>query len=115
MLNLVIIIVLFMVGIYILKINHFKHRFWILFLIFLAIFLYVSITIVHSKYDLNFTTFDGLSNSIKIYLGWLGNGFHNLKTLTGNAIKMDWTSSDEDVFNKTNPFLKSNFSIKSGK
>ena len=103
MLNWIIIFVLVMIGIYVLKINHLRHRFWIFFLIFLAIFLYVSITVVHSKYNLDFTSFDGLSASIKVYLGWLGNGFHNMGVLVGNAIKMDWTSSsNKSLFDKTN-------------
>jgi uncharacterized membrane protein YjdF len=107
MLNWIIIFVLVMAGIYVLKLNHLRHRFWIFFLIFLAIFLYVSIVIVNSKYDLNFTTFDGLSNSIKVYLGWLGNGFHNMGVLAGNAIKMDWTSSsNKSLLDKTNSSIK---------
>jgi len=101
MISLVIIVVLFIVGLYILKISHFRHRFFIILLILLAIFLYVSLTIVNSKHNLNFTTFDGVSNSFKVYMGWLANGFQNLKTITGNAVKMDWTSADKTFFNKT--------------
>ncbi|MDP3026212.1 MAG: hypothetical protein Q8N63_00775 [Nanoarchaeota archaeon] len=107
MLNWIIIFVLVMLGIYVLKLNHLRHRFWIFFLIFLAVFLYVSITVVHNKYDLDFTTFDGLSKSTKVYLGWLGNGFENMKALTGNAIKMDWTSSsNESLLDKANLSIK---------
>ena len=107
MLNWIIIFVLVMAGIYVLKISHIRHRFWIFFLIFLAIFLYVSLTVVNSKYDLDFTTFDGLSKSIKVYLGWLGNGFQNMKVLTGYAIKMDWTSSsNKSLLDKTNSSIK---------
>ena len=115
MISWIIIVILVIVGMYVLKINHFKHRFWIIFLIFLAIFLYVSITVVHSKYDLDFKTFDGLSKSVKIYLGWLGNGFQNMKVLAGNAIKMDWTSSNQTLLGKTNTSLKSNPNVNTGK
>jgi hypothetical protein len=105
--NWIIIFVLVMIGIYLLKINHFKHRFWIFFLVFIAIFLFVSISVVQSKYHLSFATFDDLSKSVKIYLGWLSNGFGNMKVLTGNAIKMDWTSSsDNSVIDKVNLSLK---------
>ncbi len=102
MISWLIIGILVVLGIVVLKTNHFRHRFWIFFLVLIAIFLYVSITVVHSKYNLDFTTFDGASKSIKVYIGWLGNGFTNLKTLTGNAIKMDWTSSNESLLDKTN-------------
>lgn len=102
MINWLIIGILVVLGIIVLKATHFRHRFWIFFLIFIAIFLYISITMVHSKYSLSFTTFEGFSKSVKVYLGWLGNGFQNMKVLTGNAVKMDWTSSNESLFNKTN-------------
>ena len=102
MINWLIIAILIVLGVIVLKANHFRHRFWIFFLIFIAIFLYISITAVHSKYNLDFTTFEGLSNSIRVYLGWLGNGFQNMKALVGNAIKMDWTSNNKSLFDKTN-------------
>lgn len=101
MISLVIIVVLFIIGLYVLKISHFRHRFFIIFLIFIAIFLYVSLTLVQSKHNLDFTTFEGVSNSVKVYFGWLANGFQNLKAITGNAIKMDWASTDKTFFNKT--------------
>ena len=107
--------ILVVIAFFILKANHFRHRFWILFLIFMAVFLYISISVVNSKYDLDLTTFQGVSNSVSVYLGWLGNGFDNMKVLTGNAIKMDWTSSNEsdrNILDKTNSSLKKDFNLK---
>lgn len=115
MISWLIIGIMVVLGIIVLKTNHFRHRFWIFFLILMAIFLYVSITVVHSKYNLDFTTFEGLSNSVKVYLGWLGNGFQNMKNLVGNAIKMDWTSSNESLLDKTNSSLKNNPNVNTKK
>lgn len=101
MISWVIIIVLIVIAFFLLKTNHFRHRMWIILLIFLALFLYISITLVNAKHDLDANSTEGFFNSVKVYMGWLANGFQNLKTITGNAIKMDWTSTDETFFNKT--------------
>jgi len=101
MISWIIIAILVLVAFFILKTDHFKHRMWIVLLVFLALFLYISITLVTTKNDLNFNSTEGALNSAKIYLGWLANGFQNLKAITGNVIKMDWTSTDKAFFNKT--------------
>jgi len=101
MLGWVIVIVLVIIAFFILKANHFKHRLWIIVLISIAIFLILSVTLVYSKYNLNFSSVNDSISSAKIYFGWLVNGFHNLRALTGNAVKMDWTSSDSTLVNKT--------------
>src|SRR3989344_4231020 len=108
MISWLIIVVLVIVGVFVLKINHFRHRMWVVLLILFALFLYVSITVVNSKNDLKFDSTEGFVNSAKIYFGWLGNGFQNMKILVGNAIKMDWTSSNESMLDKKNTSLKSN-------
>lgn len=101
MISLIIIIVLVLVAIVLLKTNHFRHRMWIFLLILLTLFLYVSLTLVKNQNDLSFNSTEGVFNSIKVYIGWLANGFQNLKSITGNAIGMDWTSTDKTFFNKT--------------
>jgi len=83
-----------------LKMNHLRHRIWILALVFLALFLYTSAAIVYNENELTFDSMEGIFSSIKIYIGWLGNGFQNLKTLSGNAINLDWTDSNETFVNQ---------------
>lgn len=101
MISWIIIVILVVLALFILKASHFRHRFWVVILVLLILFLYVSISVVYGKYDLNFSSTGGVFNAVKVYFGWLGNGFHNLKTLTGNAVKMDWTSANASFFNKT--------------
>ena len=74
---------------------------WIFLFVLLVLFLYISLTLVKTQNNLNFNSTEGVFSSIKVYLGWLANGFQNLKSITGNAIKMDWTSTDKTFFNKT--------------
>lgn len=101
MISWVVIGILILIAFILLKTNHFKHRAWIILIVVLALFLYVSITLVNTNHDLNVNSTEGFFNSVKIYSGWLANGFKNLKSITGNAVKMDWTSADETFFNKT--------------
>lgn len=101
MISWLIIGILAILAILILKMNHFKHKIWILFIVLLVLFLYISISIVNDKYKLDLTTTDGVFHSFNIYLGWLANGFHNLRSLTGNAINMDWTETNASFLNKT--------------
>ncbi|MFA7707607.1 MAG: hypothetical protein WCX73_01535 [Candidatus Pacearchaeota archaeon] len=99
MVNWIIIILLIVIGLYVVKFDHFKHKIWMVFLIFLAVFLVLSFSLVGSKYELRFNNFNEISNSGKIYLGWLANGFQNLKSIAGNAIKLDWTSTNNSLLN----------------
>ena len=101
MIGWIVIAVLILVAFVLLKANHFRHRMWIFLFVVLALFLYLSITFINAKHDLDVNSTEGVLKSVKIYLGWLAHGFKNLKSITGNAIKMDWTSTDETFFNKT--------------
>jgi uncharacterized membrane protein len=101
MISWIIIGILVLVAFVLLKTNHFRHRMWIFLFVILALFLYLSITFINAKHDLDINSTEGVFKSIKIYLGWLANSFQNLKSITGNVIKMDWTSTDETFFNKT--------------
>jgi len=86
-----------------LKMNKLKHKIWIIMLIFLALFLYTSVAIVYKENSLEINSVEGLLKSAKVYVGWLGNSLQNLKTIIGNAVKMDWASSKEvSFFNRTN-------------
>jgi len=100
MISWMVISVLVIAAVLALKMNHLRHRIWILLLVFLALFLYTSATIVYSENNLKFDTMDGIFSSVKIYIGWLGNGFQNLKVLSGKAVDLDWTNSNETFVNE---------------
>lgn len=98
MISWIIVIVLVIVGITAIKINHLKHRFFIIMLVFLALFLYTSIAFITQQNDLNVDSSEGVFEILKVYNGWLANGFKNIKSITGNLIKMDWTSTNASFF-----------------
>jgi len=100
MISWIIIGIIVVLAILVLKMNHFKHRTWVIIIILLALFLYISITVVNNKNDLKFNSTEGVFSSIKVYFGWLANGFQNLKVITGNALRLDWTSTNKTFFDK---------------
>jgi len=100
MVNWIIIVVIVLVGYLILKFGNLKHRFFMIILLLFALFLYLTMAYVNRQNSLDFTSADGIMRSLKIYTGWLGHGFGNLKTLTGQAIKMDWTNTNGSFLDK---------------
>ena len=94
MISWIIIVVFIVAGIVLIKMNHFKHRIWIILVVLLVLFLYSTFYIVNTQNKLDFTSFNGFVSSMKIYGAWLTNGFYNFKSLSGNAVKMDWSSTN---------------------
>ena len=101
MVNWIIVIVLVIVGIIALRLNHLRHRVFILILISLALFFYLSVTSLNEKNDFDFSSTRGILDAGKVYFGWLANGFQNTKTVVGNVIKLDWASTNGTFLNKS--------------
>ena len=98
MISWIVIIILVVIGIISIKMNHLKHRMFVIILVLIALFLYSSMALVTTQNDLDFNSTEGFFKTIKVYGGWLANGFKNFKTITGNAVKMDWSSTNESFF-----------------
>jgi hypothetical protein len=94
MISWIVIFILVFVGIFAIKMNHLRHRVFIIMLIFLALFLYSSMALVTQDNDLKLDSSEGIFTAMKVYTGWLANGFNNMKDIAGNVIKMDWTSTN---------------------
>ncbi|MBS3066313.1 hypothetical protein J4205_00675 [Candidatus Pacearchaeota archaeon] len=99
-----IILIVILIGLIFLfvKLKYIKHKLvWILLLVFvLAVYLGFILSIAGQNVDLK--TPEGAKLAIKLYLGWVGNSFTNLKSLTGQAVKLDWKALNETDPNKTN-------------
>ena len=90
-----IVMTLIVVGIWIFsELTRWKHKFWTILLIGLLLFAYLSFVIVLKNQDINYRSFSGLMTAGKLYFSWLGNVFVNMKTITTNAIKMDWRGTN---------------------
>src|SRR3989344_5224900 len=101
MINFVIIVVLVVLAIVIFKFKEFRHRMGLLTIIVLILIIILSFSIVISGKGVDFNTFDGVVKAGKLYFSWLGGAFHNLKDLSGYAVKQEWgvnsTNTEESV------------------
>jgi len=98
MISWIVMVILVIVGIFAIKMNHLRHRIFIILLVVTALFLYSTMMVVDNQQEFDFSSSEGVFDASKIYLGWLGNGFQNLKQLTGKAIGMDWSSTNGTFF-----------------
>jgi hypothetical protein len=70
--------------------GHTKHKIVTILLILLVAFLYFSFTTVIRSHSVDLKTASGVFDASKIYLSWMVNIFDNVKTVSGNVVKMDW-------------------------
>jgi glucan phosphoethanolaminetransferase (alkaline phosphatase superfamily) len=75
------------------KMEHLKTRVYVVVVIFLLIFFYLTISGVIEKNKVDIKTFDGVVSAGKLYFSWLGQVFTNSKVIAGNAVKMDWAGN----------------------
>lgn len=72
-----------------------RHKVLIGLLIAFILFSYFSFSTVLKNSNVNLNSLNGIIDSGKIYFAWLGSAFENLKTLTTNAIHMDWGAGNQ--------------------
>lgn len=73
-----------------------KHKFLAIFLIILILFSFLSFNAVFGGKEVSIQNISDLGNVAKLYFFWLGNIFVNLKSITSNAVKMDWQGNKTD-------------------
>ena len=87
----ILIIAVAIIAIYFLiELKRFRHKIFAIFLILLILFVYLTAMYVFKERDVNLKTASGFIEATKIYFNWLLSAFGNLKTITANAIHMDW-------------------------
>ena len=94
----IIILVALIAGIFVfVKLKYIKHKLsWIIVLVLILLF-YIGFLASTAGQDLDFNTFEGSQTAIKLYLTWLGQSFDNLRTLTGQAINLDWGTNSTAI------------------
>ena len=78
----------------IIELKRIKHKLFAVFLIGLILFVYISFTFAINGQNLNLKTVEGLIEASKLYFSWLGSAFGNMKSITANAINMDWSNNE---------------------
>jgi hypothetical protein len=71
--------------------KHFKHRVTAIVLILLLFFAYASVANIIKNNSIDIKTPSGVFQVAKLYFSWLGYVFGNVRVVTGNVIRMDWT------------------------
>jgi len=96
----IIMTVLVLVIFLFIKVKYLKHKLtWVVILV-LILASYVGFLASTSGQNLDLSTFDGSQTAIKLYFSWLGNSFENMKVLTGQATKLDWTSNTSQAIER---------------
>lgn len=78
------------------KLIHFrniKHKIVTVIIILLLFFTYTTFASVVTNHEIDIKSATGVYQAVKIYASWFGVAFNNFKTLTGNAINLDWAPS----------------------
>ena len=79
------------------ELRRFKHKFFAIFLIVLILASYFGFVVPLKGKDVNYKSIDGLQNVAKLYFIWIGSIFKNFKTITANAIKLDWKGEASNI------------------
>jgi hypothetical protein len=79
----------------IIEVKRLRHKIFALFLIALILFTYVSFTVSLRGQDIDMTTVPGVMAASKLYVSWLVSVFNNLKSITTQAISLDWIPNNE--------------------
>ena len=95
-----VVVVLIIIAFSLVKFRHFKYRMFLVFLIIVLLFIYFTASSVLAPYHLNLKTMSGIGTGAKIYFAWLGDAFGNVRTLTSNAVKMDWSLKNSTLEKK---------------
>ncbi len=94
-----IVILLFYILFSVLRI---RHSFIAVTIIVILLFFAAGFIVVFQGKSVDFTSTKGLSNAAGLYFNWLGGVFDNMKTVTTNAVKLNWkgNSTQEDLKKK---------------
>jgi len=71
-----------------------KNNFFYYFMIALFAFLAISFTRLYVLHDLDFTSYAGFLDAMKVYGIWLKGVFVNLGRVTGYAVNQEWIPSN---------------------
>ncbi len=78
----------------IVEFKRFNHKIFAFILIGLILFTYFGFASSIKGKEINFTSIDGIKEAGGLYIAWLGNAFNNVKTITANAINMNWNTKN---------------------
>lgn len=63
----------------------------------IVLFFAFSLYHIHTNYDINWKSFDGIRYAGKLYWVWMKNVFANVGSITGYAVQQDWFLNSTNV------------------
>lgn len=93
---LIVLILIIAIWIFV-EVKRFRHKTFAILLIVLILFTYISFVAVIKGKDLDLKSADGLKKAGQLYVSWLGSVFKNLKSLTTNAVDMNWKVNESEI------------------
>lgn len=75
------------------NLRHLKHKAFLILFVILVLLIYVTASKALSNKNIDWKSIEGIERGSKIYFSWLSGAFSNVKTITANAAKMDWSSN----------------------
>lgn len=89
--NWILIIVILVLVVLFFKAHEVRHKFFAMLIIVLVLVFLVTFAKVVLQPGVDFSSLEGIVSAGGIYFDWLGHALGNVKTITGNAVKLDWT------------------------
>ena len=99
MVNWIIVALVIVLAFVVFKFKEMRHRFGLITIIVILLLATFSFSVVSSKNNVDLSTFDGLVTAGKIYFSWIGGAFSNLKSISGFAVKQDWSANSTKTDN----------------
>lgn len=84
------VVVLVFLTWFMLEYKRLKHRIFAIFLIVIILFMYFSFLIAFKGKEIDYKSVSGIIEAGKVYMNWLFFASGNFKSITTNAIQMDW-------------------------
>lgn len=72
------------------KFKEVKHKFGLMAIIIIILFIVASFGQLYTKNNLNLSNFDGIVDAGKVYFSWLGQAAHNIGKVSTYAVKQEW-------------------------
>jgi hypothetical protein len=91
--------VLVLIGFLFFKYKENRHKFGLIAIILLLLFLVLSFGQLYFSNNMDLSTFDGIVSAGKVYVAWLGGAAGNVANIGGYAIKQDWQTNTTAVKN----------------
>ncbi|NMB66778.1 hypothetical protein GYA25_01835 [Candidatus Woesearchaeota archaeon] len=81
-----------------------KHKVLLILVLGFILFGYFSFVMVFKNKPISIKNLSDVDNLLNLYFSWLGQVFNNIKIITGQITKMDW-SSNNSIKNITKNFI----------